>query len=145
MRIWILSFILLIAVLIEATLITVPLVLILLINLLALEKKSWVFTAAFFSGLMLDILTLRYLGSTSLFFVAFLFVINLYERKFETSHIYFVFFASFIGSFLYLNIFEIRLSLVQSVFAAFLGFLIYYLLTLFLKKESLEYKYRVEK
>ena len=145
MRIWILSFILLIAVLIEATFTTIPLALLLLINFLVLEKKSWVFAASFFSGLALDILSLRYLGSTSLYFVIVLFIINLYERKFETSNIYFVLFTSFVGSFFYLTVFEVRLALSQAVLSAFLGSIIFFLMTILSKKENLDYKYRAEK
>ena len=145
MRIWILSFILLIAVLIEATFTTIPLALLLLINFLILEKKSWVFAASFFSGLALDILSLRYLGSTSLYFVIVLFIINLYERKFETSNIYFVLFTSFVGSFFYLTVFEVRLALSQAVLSAFLGSIIFFLMTILSKKENLDYKYRAEK
>jgi cell shape-determining protein MreD len=145
MRIWILSFILLIAVLMESTFITIPLCLILLINFLVIDRKSWVFPAAFFSGMMLDILLLRYLGSTSLFFVTLLFIINLYEKKFETSNIYFVLSASFVGSFFYLIIFGIRLSLPQSIVAAFLGAVIFYIMTLLSRRENLDYKYRMEK
>lgn len=136
------SFILLIMVLIEATFITIPLVLIFLINFLVIEKKSWVFPAAFCFGLMLDILTLRYLGSTSLFFVTFLFIINLYERKFETSNLFFVLFASFVGSFFYLTIFGIRLAFSQSVIASITGFLIFYLMTLISKREAMDFKYK---
>lgn len=145
MRIWILSFILLIAVITEATFTTVPIVFLLLINLLILEKKSWVFTAAFFSGLMLDILTLRFLGSTSLFLVTFLFVISLYERKFETASPYFVLFASFTGTFVYLIIFNIRLALSQAILSAFIGSFIFYVMMLLRAKEQeLSYKYKLE-
>jgi len=142
MRIWILCFILLISVLFEAIFITIPLTLVLLINFLVTDKKSWVFPAAFFSGIIIDILSLRYLGSTSLFFVTFLFVIHLYERKFETSNIFFAFFACFVGSLLYLTIFGIRQVLVQSLVAAVVGSLIFYLIMRLPKKESLDYKYR---
>ena len=140
MRIWILSFILLIAVLIEATFTTIPLALLLLINFLVQEKKSWVFAAAFFSGLALDILSLRYFGSTSLYFVIVLFIINLYERKFETSNIYFVLFTSFVGSFFYLTVFEVRLALSQAVLSALLGSIIFFLMTILSKKENLDFR-----
>lgn len=144
MRIWILSIILLIAVLIEATFTTIPLSLLLLINFLVLEKKSWVFIAAFLTGLMLDILTLRFLASTGLFFIIFLYVINLYEKKFETANIYFVLFSSFLGAFLYLNIFKISIVLPQALISAILGVVIFYLFTLLTKEKNLDYKYRID-
>ncbi|OGH10270.1 MAG: hypothetical protein A2152_01680 [Candidatus Levybacteria bacterium RBG_16_35_6] len=132
-------------VLIEATFTTVPIVLLLLISFLVLEKKSWVFSAAFFSGLALDILSLRFLGSTSLYFIIVLFIINLYERRFETANIYFVLFASFIGSFFYLTVFDIRFAFPQALFSAFLGSLIFFLISILSKKEKLGYKYRIGK
>jgi len=145
MRIWILCLLLLIAVLIEATLTTIPVVFLLLINFLILEKKSWVFAAGFFSGLMLDIFSLRFLGSTSLFFVTFLFVISLYERKFETTNPYFVLFASFIGTLIYLIIFNIRLVIPQAILSALIGVFIFYVMMLLRAKEKeLGYKYRLE-
>jgi cell shape-determining protein MreD len=142
MRIWILCFILLVTILIESTFTTVPITLILLINYLVLEKKSWVFAAAFFAGLALDILSLRFLGSTSLFFVSLLFIINLYERKFETFNVFFILFSSFVASFLYLNIFAIRLVMSQAILSALISCLAFYLLV-FSEKESPSYKYKI--
>ena len=145
MRIWILCFILLIAIIIESTFTTVPIVLLLLINFLILEKKSWVFTAGFFAGLMLDILSLRFLGSTSLFLVALLFIISLYEKKFETASIYFVFFTSFVGALAYAIIFNIRLVLPQAILSAFVGTFIFYVMMLLrAKEEELSYKYKLD-
>lgn len=145
MRILILSLILLITVLIEATFITLPLSLLLLANFLVLEKKPWVFTAAFFSGLVLDILLLRFLGSTSLYFVIFLYIMYLYERKFETANLYFILFASFIGCFVYLTVFHVRLAFTQSVAAAFLGVAIFFVIKIFPKRKNIDYHSKLER
>lgn len=56
-----------------------------------------VFLTAFFVGLLLDMLTFRILGLTSLFLVSFLFVLSLYERKFEINTIPFVLLTAFGG------------------------------------------------
>lgn len=143
MRIWIFSFTLLIFVLIESIFTSLPISLLLLIPIFVLEKKSWVYVAAFLAGLAIDIFNIRFLGSTSLFFVIFLLIINLYRRKFEISNIFFVLFSSFIGSFFYLIIFGFRLVLPQAFVSAFLGSLFFFLITLLLKRFSLDYKYRI--
>ena len=140
MRIWILSLVLLIAVLIEATFTSIPLVFLILINLLILEKNSWVFAAAFFSGLALDIFSMRFLGSSSLYFVILLFIISLYERRFEANNVYFVLLASFLGSFLYMIVFSERLILQQAVISAFISAFIFYVLYFVrLRKKNLNY------
>ena len=139
------SLILLIAVLVEATFTTIPLVFLILINLLVIERKSWVFSAAFFSGLALDILSIRFLGSSSLYFVTLLFIINLYERRFEANNAYFVFLASFLGSFFYMIVFSERMVLQQSVLSAFIGSFIFYAIYFFrFRKKNLNYVDKTE-
>ena len=118
---------LIIAVLIEAVFTSIPLIFILLLNLMVIEKKPWVFAAAFFSGLALDILTLRFLGETGLFFIIFLFIVSLYERKFETANVYFILFSSFLGSIIYLIIFGARLILPVAVIASFIATFIFFM------------------
>lgn len=89
-----------------------------------LFKKSWVFFLALGLGLFLDLISIRPLGYTTLVFVIFVFLIRLYERKFETQTAIFVLISSFLGSLIYLNIFGFQQiflqSLVNSLFAALL-------------------------
>ena len=63
--------------------VTIPLSLILLLNFAIATKKTSVFLAGFICGLILDILLLNPLGQTSIFFVVFLALVFLYERKFD--------------------------------------------------------------
>lgn len=95
---WLLFF----AALVLGVLTTLPLALILFVVFYALKKELWLFTAAFFAGVILDLILVRTIGASSLFFVSFLFLVELYGRKFETATTPFVFIASFIGSILYL-------------------------------------------
>lgn len=94
---WLLLF----AALVLGVLTTLPLVLILLVVHYAIKREVWLFTAAFFTGVILDLILVRTIGASSLFFVSFLFLVELYGRKFETATTPFVFIASFIGSILY--------------------------------------------
>ncbi len=80
-----------------------------------LFKKSWIFFWALGLGLFLDLILIRPLGYTSLVFTIFVFLILLYERKFETQTLTFVFISTFLGSLVYLQIFEYNSVLLQSL------------------------------
>ena len=82
----------------EGTLTTLPLTLIFLLCLTVMKRHEWIFLVAFSAGIILDLLTFRSIGITSLFFVSFLFLILLYQRKYETATMQFVIIASFLGS-----------------------------------------------
>ena len=120
----ILVILLFIAMIIESSIASIPLVLDIIIILYIFEKKSWIFVATFVSGLFLDVLLVRVLGQTSLFFVIFLFILSLYERKFETSSIYFALFSSFLGSLIFLILakenFIFQNSIISAIFTVVL-------------------------
>ncbi len=80
-------------------------VLIILLLLTAKLGDKTIFLVAFVSGLFLDLLQLRPLGQTSLFLTIFVFIVLLYERKFQIRTLPFVFISAFLGSFAYLSIF----------------------------------------
>ncbi len=88
-------------------------------------KKSWIFFIAFLSGLFLDLYSLRAIGQTSLFLVILVLLIWLYERKFETQTGTFVFFATFLGSLIYLMFFGYNQVLIQSLVSALFGILLF--------------------
>lgn len=107
---------------------TIPLVLILLINLAIAAKDSSVFLIAFVCGLILDVMLGNTLGITSIFYMSIIVVIFLYERKFDIQTYPFVFFSSFLGSFLYLILFGARFVFLQSLFTAAVSILFFFLL-----------------
>lgn len=98
----ILLILLFLAIIAESSISTIPFVLDIIIILYIFERKSWIFVAAFVSGLFLDIVLVRDVGQSSLFFVIFLFILSLYERKFEIASGYFILFSSFLGSLAFL-------------------------------------------
>lgn len=79
---------------IEGTLIFLPLTLVLLVL-----RRSIIL--AFFSGLLLDVLQVRPLGVTSLFFLVILAAITLYKKKLSIENPVFVSLVVFVSSFVY--------------------------------------------
>ncbi|MEK7534705.1 MAG: hypothetical protein AAB600_05270 [Patescibacteria group bacterium] len=112
------------AILFEATITSIPIVLDVLLVFYILKRKSGIFITAFILGIILDVFMVRTLGLTSIFFIAFIFVVFLYERKFEIVTYPFVFFASFLGSLISLLLFGynylIQQAIVSSLFAVVL-------------------------
>lgn len=98
-------FLLIILAFIEGSVTTLPLVLVCLITLAAHTKSSRVYAYGLLGGCLLDILTGRPLGLTGLIFSIFLFMIFLYQRKYEIDSYIFVCFASIMLSLIFSVIF----------------------------------------
>ena len=99
--IFILILLLSIAVLLEGTIISLPLVLVCLLCFLIALRSQSIFYLAFIAGLALDIFKLQPLGSTAIYFIIFLYIIVLYQNKYEIDSYPFVIFSSFLGSYLF--------------------------------------------
>lgn len=111
-----------------STLTTIPISIAILVVYAVMFKKPWVFFAAFIFGLFLDLSLLAPLGQTGLVLTIFVFLIRLYERKFETQTLTFVFFATFLGCFVYLKIFDYQQILLQSLISSLLAILLFNLI-----------------
>ncbi len=112
----------------ESSVTTIPFVFIVLLSFFVLERKEWVLFLALITGFFLDAITFRPLGLSGLFFSVFLFIVFIYERKFEIATVPFVLTASFIGSLFYLWIFYSKgIVVLESVFSAILGVLVFVL------------------
>lgn len=120
-----LTILLLLAALIQGTLLATPIVLSVLLVFLLIYERTWIFLMAFLSGIILDVISLRTIGATSLFFVIFLFIAIQYARKFETKTARFVLFSSFIGSLIFLFIFGYTSVLQQSVINSLIALLLF--------------------
>lgn len=118
-----LTFVFLIAVL-SLVIASWPIIFILLI-FLAFGRKAWIFFPAFFGGIVLDLMLFRFLGATSLFLTTFLFLIFLYEKKFEIYTLPFVSIVSFAGSALYLMIFGYNYVLQQALVSSLIAILLF--------------------
>lgn len=99
------SLLLLGAIIVEGTMTTLPLVLVCLLCLTILTRDTIVFLVAFVAGIFLDAFALRSIGGTSIFLLLFVFLILLYQRKYEIYSYQFVMVAAFIGSVLFLKMF----------------------------------------
>lgn len=98
--------ILALCVFLEGSVTTVPLTLFSLIITYCFYKEDWIFVGAFFSGFVLDILLIRQVGTTSIFFLSSLVLIFFYQKKFEIASEYFVFLSLAIANLLYLFLFS---------------------------------------
>lgn len=107
---------------------TIPLFIPLLFVATVLFKKSWVFFWALGLGIFADLILIRPLGYTGLVLTVFIFLIRLYERKFETQTAAFVFISTFLGSLAYLMIFGYSNVLIQSLACAIISVLTFRLI-----------------
>ena len=125
---WFFVISILILMLLQTSVTTLPLVLLFFLNTEVLSKKTWIFPISFLAGLVLDVLLLNPLGKTSLFLVIFLFIILLYDKKFDIKTFHFVFLASFIGSFAYFIAFQIPNVFTQATASAAISTLSFWIL-----------------
>ncbi len=123
----------------ESSVTTLPLVFLTLLCLAVLTSKEWIFVVAFIAGVLLDALSFRALGQSSLYFILYIFLVFLYERKFEISTKYFIFIASFLGSFGFLIIFSYNNLVLQSLMSSIIGVLIFSILFRFHKNVEKKY------
>jgi cell shape-determining protein MreD len=93
---------LVIALILESTLTTIPFVFLCLLVFMVLTRASWMFIFAFIFGLLLDCVGFKTLGLSSGFFLIVLFLVLLYQSKFEIQTNPFILVASLLGSLGYL-------------------------------------------
>jgi len=125
---------LIIALILEITLTTIPFVFLILLCLLVLLKENWLFILAFVFGLLLDLLSFKTLGSSSIFLTVILFLVLLYQSKFEIATNAFVFFASLFGSFIYLLFLGYHDNLIiQAILSSIIGLILFKLMQRFSK------------
>ncbi|HVZ58325.1 MAG TPA: hypothetical protein VG935_01040 [Patescibacteria group bacterium] len=130
---------LIISVIAEGILTSLPLVLISLILFTIRTRNHDVFFYAFISGIFLDILHVRPIGETSIFFAIVLLLIFLYERKFEISSLLFALLATLVSTSFYLLIFQVPGSLIQIIFSVLVAGLIFSLSDMsFIRDKSAE-------
>ena len=119
---------LLIALFLESSVVSLPLVLLVLISFTVIYRNYPVFILAFIFGIILDVLTFKTVGMSSLFFTIVIFLILIYEKKFEIKTNYFIILASFLASFFFLLIFKNSNLILQSFFSILIGLLIFQVL-----------------
>jgi cell shape-determining protein MreD len=125
-----LSFVLLfISLILESSLTTIPLTFIVLLCLTVVYKDNFVFFLAFVFGVFLDILSFNTIGVSSIFFISSIFLVLIYQKKFEITTYPFVLIASFIGSISFLLLLGFSdLIIIQSVVSSLLAVLLFHVL-----------------
>jgi len=131
------TIIFLLAFFLESSVTTLPLVFLTLLCLAVLIRKEWIFVLAFVAGVFLDALSFRALGQSSLYLIVYIFLVFLYERKFEISTKHFIFIASFLGSLGFLIVFSYgNMIVLQSLISSIIGVLIFSILSKFKTQNS---------
>ena len=133
------TIIFLLSLFLESSVTTLPLVFLTLLCFAVLTRKEWIFVIAFIAGVLLDAFSFRALGQSSLYFIIYIFLVFLYERKFEISTKYFIFIASFLGSFGFLIIFSYNNLVLQSLVSSIIAVSIFSILSHF--RKNIEKKY----
>lgn len=118
----------------EGVLTSIPILLCLLTVISIHEKSNKIFVLAFVSGVLLDVLRVDPVGLRSIFYTIFLFLIFLYERKFEIDSLPFVFFSSVIGSAAYLFIFHHNMVFLSLLFSGGFSVILFFVARIFQKK-----------
>lgn len=122
-------FLLSIALILEASLTTIPFVFLGLLVLMVLARANWLFLLAFIFGVLLDLVGFKTPGTSSLFFLIILFLILLYQSKFEIATNAFILAVSFLGSFGYLFLLGYHQNLLlQAVVSSIIGLLLFKLI-----------------
>lgn len=107
---------LIVAGVLESSITTLPLSLMILIFAGVVTRSNNIFGLAFLSGLILDFLSFKTAGISSIYFVSFVFIIFLYQKKFEIQTLHFIIIFSFLGSLGYLFLTGSGLILAQTFF-----------------------------
>lgn len=116
---------LIIALLLESSVTTVSLLIPIIVVATVLLKDSVVFLLAFIFGILLDILAFKMVGVSSMFLTFLVFLILMYERKFEIQTPSFIIFSTFISSFIFLLIFQRGNVFFQSIISTLIGFILF--------------------
>lgn len=129
---------LLISLILESSLTTIPLVFVVLLCLTVVYKENFLFILAFIFGVLLDILSFNTIGVSSTFFVASIFLVLIYQKKFEITTYPFVLIASFLGSFSFLFLLGFSdLRIFQSLISSFLGVSLFHFLRKSIKRTKI--------
>ncbi len=130
------------SIILEGTITALPLVLICLICMTIVLRDSFIFLLAFFAGILLDAFALRTLGGTSIFLLVIVFLILLYQRKYEIITYPFVLISSFVGALLYLIIFGYSGALILALVSTAIAVLLFMIYRLKVKDEASREKLR---
>jgi len=118
-----------VALILQASLTTIPLIFLCLLVFMVLLRANWLFVLAFIFGILLDLVAFRTLGTSSIFLIVVLFLVLLYQSKFEIATNAFIIVVSFLGSFGYLFLLGYHQNLLlQSLVGSIISLILFKLL-----------------
>lgn len=109
----------------EGIVTTLPLVFICFLCLTIFMRNPMLFVFAFIAGLFLDTFAVRTLGGTSIFLLVSIFLIFLYQRKYEINTYPFVLIASFIGAVVYAVVFGYGGAVIQASLSSLIAVILF--------------------
>lgn len=137
MKIFLIVIILFFALFCEISFVSLPLVLLALLLLGIIFKEFWIFPVGFGMGIVLDMLSFRTVGVSSIFFVVMLGIIFLYDRKFEVQSLPFTVIFSFLAALGFGLIFKSEQSIFLALITSFLAGGIFYVLLRVIDKKRM--------
>ena len=127
---------LILSVILEGTVTALPLTVVILLCLTIVRRDAMVFLLAFIAGIFLDTLALRPLGGSSIFLITFIFLMLLYQRKYEIYSYQFVLAGSFLGAILFLLIFGYEYPFWLAIGGSFLAAILFGVIRFHAKKNE---------
>ncbi|MBP6882020.1 MAG: hypothetical protein KBC15_00510 [Candidatus Levybacteria bacterium] len=130
-----------IALIVETSVSSLPLVLLFLIIVTVWRKSAHMLLLAFFSGLILDVLLVRNIGTTSIFFLVMIAGMILYQKKYELRSPFFVIPFSMVASMLYVVLFPVPQAFLHVVFSTLLAAILFVVSSLLMQKSNERQRY----
>lgn len=118
--------------LLQSSFTTLPFVVATFVLLATFYRKDWVVFVAFLCGILFDIMSFKTIGATSIFLVAMIFLIYVYQNKFEIGNYRFVFISVFVSSFFFLFFMNFNNIFSPSLFMGLVSSVVFYFLQPFL-------------
>ena len=100
-------------------------------------NKIFIFLSSFLAGILIDSFSFSFLGERSIYFLLILFLIFLYQNKFEIKNFWFITISCFIGAFFYNLIFYAKFYFLFDFLIAFLSGFIFLILNRIIKSDEI--------
>lgn len=125
------GFLFLFSLIFEGTFVSVPFFVVSVVLTAVIFRSQRMIVTVFLLSILYDVITLSQIGQTSMFSLLLIVLILLYERKFETKTLPFVFFMSLIASSLYLLLFGSYAFFIQLAISVLYGTVAFFILERF--------------
>lgn len=121
----------------ESTIFSFPVTLLFILSWAGVTSGKNSVLTAFFAGILIDLLTLRTLGTTALVFLGLTFLLLLYQRKYTSTHLTFFLPAAVLSVILYQFIFFGKIEPWMIITAFILAIIVrFYVVQVFLRFSS---------